>query len=121
MQMQPAPMPPMGMAIWVACSPLKVRCGPLTKSSAGENAADSVFAVAAGAFSAGVAAAAMAAEEVAFKKSRREGFFEEDMRGSDARYTPEYHRRFTAPPHTPSSPDIQLPATRCLHAGRSRR
>ncbi len=82
MQMHPAPMPPMGIATWVALSPLKVRWGPLSKSSAGENGAASFSGVAAsaGTVSAGVAAAAIAAEEVAFRKSRRVGFFDEGMR-----------------------------------------
>src|ERR1700722_16235740 len=34
--MQPAPIPPNGIATGVALSPLKVRCGPLRKSSSGE-------------------------------------------------------------------------------------
>jgi hypothetical protein len=34
--MQPAPIPPNGIATWVALSPLKVRCSPGSKRSAEE-------------------------------------------------------------------------------------
>lgn len=86
MQTHPAPRPPMGMATWVALSPLKVRCGPGWSRSAAEKGSDSrsgpegagvAFAgEAASDVSAGTAAA-RAAVEPATINSRRVGFFKD--------------------------------------------
>src|SRR5215467_9630055 len=72
-QIQPAPMPPIGMAICVLLSPRNSRCGPRLKRSSRENE-DGV-----GVFAIGVPAGAgtaepTAAEEVVRRKSRRDGF-----------------------------------------------
>lgn len=72
-QMQPAPMPPIGMAIWVLLSPRNSRCGPRLKRSARENE-DGVGVFAVGVPAGAGTAAPTAAEEVVRRKSRRDGF-----------------------------------------------
>src|ERR1700722_4921030 len=76
--MQPAPIPPNGIATGVALSPLKVRCGPLRKSSSGEKGDPSdsgkaeVFdTAAAGGGRVNGTAAPKAAEEVVTRNSLR--------------------------------------------------
>ena len=80
MQMHPAPRPPMGIATWVALSPLKVRCGPACVSSEEEKGTASwrgeLGASGAGRAAGGAAgaAAASAAVDEARRNSRRVGF-----------------------------------------------
>src|SRR6266849_5588596 len=68
--MQPAPIPPRGSATWVARSPLKVRCGPGSKSSS-EEAAGGWEICASGSVPAKGTAAPNAAEEVTAMNSLR--------------------------------------------------
>src|SRR5215470_19186109 len=71
--MQPAPMPPMGMAIWLVLSPPNSRCGPRRKRSSRDNRDGTrVFAI--GLPAGAVTAEPIAAEEVVRRKSRRDGF-----------------------------------------------
>src|SRR5215470_6287092 len=71
--MQPAPMPPMGMAIWLVLSPRNSRCGPRRKRSSRDNA-DGTRVSAIGLPAGAVTAEPIAAEEVVRRKSRRDGF-----------------------------------------------
>ena len=87
MQMHPAPRPPMGIATWVARSPLNVRCWPVGSSSLVGNGSDSLFsrrlAGSAGRASDAFAGtvAARAAVEPATRNSRRDGFFSDINNG----------------------------------------
>jgi hypothetical protein len=75
--MHPAPIPPKGIAICVALSPLKLRCGPSWKSSSDEygsfpeSGAGGLETGEDGGLSAKGAAAPKAAEDVATKNSLR--------------------------------------------------
>src|SRR5215467_240840 len=72
-QMQPAPIPPIGMAIWVLLSPRNSRCGPrLNRSSREKGDGVGVFAI--GVPAGASTAEPTAAEEVVRRKSRRDGF-----------------------------------------------
>jgi hypothetical protein len=96
----------MGIATWVARSPLKVRCWPGWSSSLGEKGSDSVAAgvtLESGCASDAVAGtvAARAAVEPATRNSRRDGFLSDIDKGGNGcgkvntgRRNDAVHRRF---------------------------
>src|SRR5271157_364351 len=103
-QMQPAPIPPRGNAIWVDFSPLKVRCEPLRRRSSdayGKCPVDG----SSGAFDAGVTgwapakgtAAPNAADEVVTRNSLRVDFSESDIVPLRIRNSPDSLNRPAVP------------------------
>src|SRR5690242_16212388 len=86
--MHPAPSPPIGIATWVARSPLNVRCWPAWSNSLVGKGSDSCSAGAtleAGEASDGLVdtVAARAAVEPATRNSRRDGFFSDINKSGD--------------------------------------
>ena len=90
--MEPAPIPPSGIATWVALSPLKVRCAVFSKRSFDAYEADSRAGTAGAAEASASActltadvAAARAAEDPATKNSLRVDFLKKGMESPQKR------------------------------------